>query len=224
MTAQENRWLDEGHARDWLARQSDQGEGGRPEQFDLLARLLSFDESAEPVIADLGAGHGTLSEVLLDRFPRARAVCLDVNPAMIESGQRRLARFGERARYARMDLGEAWPADAGGPFDAVVSSRAIHHLGEAGKRALFRGILERLRPGGWFLNFDYVRAPSELLSELYVRALGNEQGPPRDHHQGHHSHTSPLPGQLELLAAVGFTEVDCFWKYLATALYGGRKP
>ena len=212
MTAQENRWLDEGHARDWLARQSDQGGGGRPEQFDLLARLLSFDESAEPVIADLGAGHGTLSEVLLERFPRARAVCLDVNPAMIEAGQQRLGRFGERARYARMDLGGEWPADAGGPFDAVVSSRVIHHLDEAEKRALFAGILERLRPGGWFLNFDY------------VRALGDEDGPPRDHHQGHHSHTSPLPGQLELLVAVGFTEVDCFWKLLATALYGGRKP
>ncbi len=222
MTAQENRWLSEEHARDWLARQSD--DGGRPDQFDLLARLLPFDNAAEPTIADLGAGHGTLSEVLLDRFPRAQALCLDVNPAMIEAGRERLARFGERGRYARMDLGGEWPAEASGPFDAVVSSRAIHHLGEDGKRALFAGILERLRPGGWFLNFDYVRAPSDELSELYVRALGDGQGPPRDHHQGHHSHTSPLAGQLDLLAAVGFVDVDCFWKHLATALYGGRKP
>ena len=222
MTAQENRWLSEEHARDWLARQANRD--GQPEQFDLLARLLPFDESAELSVVDLGAGHGTLSEVLLDRFPRARAVCLDVNPAMIEAGRQRLARFGERARYARMDLGGDWPAEASGPFDAVVSSRAIHHLGEDGKRALFAGILERLRPGGWFLNFDYVRAPSDELRELYVRALGDGHGPPRDHHQGHHSHTSPLTGQLDLLSALGFVEVDCFWKHLATALYGGRKP
>ena len=224
MTAQENRWLSEQHAREWLARQADRGGDGRPEQFELLARLLPFDESAELRFADLGAGHGTLSEVLLDRFPRARALCLDVNPAMIEAGREWLGRFGERARYARMDLAGAWPAEAGGPFDAVVSSRAIHHLGDAGKRVLFGDILERLRPGGWFLNFDYVRAPSDLLSELYLRALGDGPGPPRDHHQGHHSHTSPLPGQLDMLSAVGFEEVDCFWKHLATALYGGRKP
>ncbi|MDP8924803.1 MAG: methyltransferase domain-containing protein [Chloroflexota bacterium] len=224
MTAQENRWLSEEHARDWLARQSDRGDAGRPEQFDLLARLLPFEESAALSIVDLGAGHGTLSEVLLDRFPRARALCLDVNPAMIEAGQDRLSRFGPRARYARMDLGGGWPAEASGPFDAVVSSRAIHHLNDEGKRALFAGILARLRPGGWFLNFDYVRAPSELLSELYVRALGDADGPPRDHHQGHHSHTSPLASQLDMLGAVGFEEVDCFWKHLATALYGGRKP
>ena len=224
MTAQENRWLSEEHAREWLARQAEQGDARAPEQFDLLARLLPFDATAELRFADLGAGHGTLSEVLLDRFPRASALCLDVNPAMIEAGQARLARFGERARYARMDLGGAWPAEAGEPFDAVVSSRAIHHLGDDAKRALYAAILERLRPGGWLLNYDYVRAPSDTLSEIYVRAQGDRHGPPRDHHQGHHSHTSPLPGQLELLRAVGFEEVDCFWKHLATALYGGRKP
>ena len=189
-----------------------------------MARLLPFDESAELTIADLGAGHGTLCEVLLDRFPRARALGLDVNPAIIEAGQQRLRRFGPRASYARMDLGGDWPSEARGPFDAVVSSRAIHHLGDAEKRTVFAGIFERLRPGGWFLNFDYVRAPSDLLSEVYVRALGDADGPPRDHHQGHHSHTSPLAGQMELLVAVGFEDVDCFWKHLATALYGGRRP
>ncbi len=87
MRAQENRWLSEAHTRDWLARQSEGA--ARPEQFDLLARLLPFDESSEPAIADLGAGHGTLSEVLLDHFPRAHAVCLDVNQAMIEAGRER---------------------------------------------------------------------------------------------------------------------------------------
>ncbi len=224
MAAQENRWLSEEHARTWLENQPNRPDAGRPEQFELLARLLPFDESAAPIFTDLGAGHGTLAEVLLDRVPGARAVCLDVNPAMIEAGEERLGRFGTRARYARMDLGGDWPADADGPFDAVVSSRAIHHLGADAKRVLFAGILERLRPGGWFLNFDYVRAPSDALSELYVRALGDAQGPPKDHHQGHHSHTSPLAIQLREIEAVGFVDVDCFWKHLATALYGGRKP
>ena len=224
MTEQENRWLSEEYAREWLSRQTDQGGERRPEQFDLLARLLPFEPSAEVTIADLGAGHGTLSEVLLDRFPRARALCLDVNPAMIEAARARLARFGERARYARMDLGGDWPTEAAGPFDAVVSSRAIHHLGDEGKRALFAGILARLRPGGWFLNFDYVRAPSDRLRDMYVQALGDADGPPADHHQGHHSHTSPLTGQVLALETAGFGDVDCFWKHLATALYGGRKP
>ena len=224
MSAEENRWLSEEHARAWLEKQPDRADAGRPEQFELLARLLPFDESSELAFADLGAGHGTLAEVVLERFADARALCLDVNPAMIAAGEERLTRFGARVRYARMDLGGAWPPDATGPFDAVVSSRAIHHLGDGAKTALFAAILERLRPGGWFLNFDYIRAPSDTLSELYVRALGDAHGPPSDHHQGHHSHTRPLDGQLRLLAAVGFIDVDCFWKHLATALYGGRKP
>jgi tRNA (cmo5U34)-methyltransferase len=225
MTERTNRWLDEAHAREWLARQPDRPDAGRPEQFELLARLLPFDAAPAPYVADLGAGHGTLTEVILDRYPGARALCLDVNPAMIEAGRARLARFGDRATYATMELGGAWPDVAAGPFDAVVSSRAIHHLDEGARRRLFEGILARLRPGGWLLNFDYVRAPSEALSEVYVRALAEgEQGPPKDHHQGHHSHTSPLAGGLRMLEEVGFADVDCFWKHLATALYGGRAP
>jgi tRNA (cmo5U34)-methyltransferase len=227
-TVDDNRWRSAEHAADWLTRQDKPG-SDQSERFRLLARLLPFEQTAELAFADVGAGHGTLTEVLLDAFPNARAVCLDVNPTMIAAGQERLARFGDRARYVQADLeARSWPAEAPGPFDAVLSSRAIHHVADEQKRAVFGWIFERLRPGGWLLNYDYIRAPTEALSELYARVSSDghdgPSGPPADHHQGHHSHTSPLLGQFKLLEEAGFVDVDCFWKNLGGAIFGARKP
>ncbi|MCC6178769.1 MAG: class I SAM-dependent methyltransferase [Chloroflexi bacterium] len=271
----DHRWHSTEHARDWLEKHG-QGASDLAREFALVARIIGTTVGGSPRFADLGAGHGTLAEALLEHFPTASVVCLDVNPAMIEAGRQRLARFGNRARYVTMDLGEEnWPADASGPFDAVVSSRAIHHVSDDQKRVVFGRAYERLCSGGWFLNVDYVRAPSEALADVYVRAAeegraapsnhahdgahgshahgshahGGETGaehahaehahatpaasaheaadassPAADHHQGHHSHTSPVLGQMHLLEAVGFQDVDCFWKELAIALFGGRKP
>lgn len=224
----DSHWRSTEYAADWLARQDQQG-SDQGERYRLLARLLPFEHTADLTFADVGAGHGTLAEVLLEAFPRSRAVCLDVNPTMIAAGEERLSRFGDRARYVQADLeASGWPAGADGPFDAVVSSRAIHHVADEQKRAVFGWIYERLRPGGWLLNYDYIRAPTQPLSDLYARVTSDGHhgpaGPPADHHQGHHSHTSPLLGQLVLLEETGFVDVDCFWKHLASAIYGGRRP
>jgi tRNA (cmo5U34)-methyltransferase len=229
----DNRWRSAEHAADWLARQGEGPGAEQMERYRLLARLLPFEREADLTFADVGAGNGTLAEVFLEAFPRSRAICLDLNPTMIAAGQERLARFGDRARYVEADLeASSWPDAAAGPFDAVVSSRAIHHVGDEQKRRVYGWIYDRLRSGGWFLNYDYIRAPTSALSEIYQRVAGDGQGhghhepsgPPADHHQGHHSHTSPLTGQLTMLEAAGFVDVDCFWKHLASAVFGGRHP
>jgi len=260
----DDRWRSAEHAEAWLARQKEQGDGPGPElseRFWMIARLLPFEPDAELRFADIGAGNGTLGEVLLEAFPRAELVSLDVNPAMIAAGEQRLARFGERSRFVEFDFGSAtWPDDAAGPFDAIVSSRAIHHVSDEQKRVIFGWIYHRLRTGGWFLNYDYIRAPTEVLSQTYIRMggagpgghhgasghqsdaehggpdhaghhshessddrAGEPDGSSGDHHQGHHSHTSPLLGQLSMLEATGFVDVDCFWKQFGSVLYGARR-
>jgi SAM-dependent methyltransferase len=250
----DNRWRSTEHAEAWLDRQTHPS-SDLIERFELIARLLPFDHDATLTFADVGAGNGTLGEVLLDTFPRARVVSLDVNPAMIAAGEQRLARFGDRSRFIEFDFGgSAWPAVASGPFDAVVSSRAIHHVSDEQKRVIFGWIYDRLRPGGWLVNYDYIRAPTEALSAVYARLGTNE---PRgdgaghgrghghdhgnghghgdrpghteasgssDHHQGHHSHISPLLGQLAMLEALGFLDVDVFWKQFGSVVFGARHP
>jgi hypothetical protein len=40
---------------------------------------------------------------------------------------------------------------------------------------------------------------------------------------GHHSHVASLPSQLAWVSEAGFQSVDCFWKYLGMAIFGGVK-
>ena len=80
-------------------------------------------------------------------------------------------------RYVVADLGDPLPE---GPWDAVVSALAIHHLDDPGKRALFARVrAARSPPGGVFVNAEQVAGETPWLDAVYVerheraaRALG----------------------------------------------------
>jgi SAM-dependent methyltransferase len=57
-----------------------------------------------------------------------------------------------------------------GPFDAVVSALAIHHLSDEDKRSLYARILDVLVPGGVFVNAEQVSGANHRLQELFEAA------------------------------------------------------
>src|SRR5579859_4407738 len=186
----------------------DREEGKRDEELRTLVSLLSFEVDQPIQVLELGAGHGLLTRLVLERFPLAHVLALDLNPAMIAEGRQRLAAFGPRIDYRPWDLAEpGWPASADGPFDATISSLALHHLVRERKSELARQIFQRLRPGGFFLNLDYVGARSDRLATRYEHARQQ----PGDGHGGS-QHGDPLEPQLDDLRSAGFTDVEVFWK------------
>lgn len=227
-------WHSSDHARQWIQRM-DAPEHDRSEQFALLVRLLPFDQDAPVRLCDLGAGAGAVAGALLAAYPRAQAVLLDLNEEMARLAAERLSEFAGRYSYRLWDMNQpGWPAEAAGPFDLIVSSLAIHHLSDARKEALFREAYERLVPGGAFVNIDVVRPADEYLAERYEAARPAESPTapelPPDHkitetaRRQHDSAIGLLNDQLIMLQNAGFTSVDCFWKQLTTAMYGGFKP
>src|SRR5947208_1765776 len=93
-------------------------------------------ELAEPgplrAVLDLGTGTGALAAMVADARPQANLTLLDGAPAMVSRAAENL---GPRAGAAVVqDFAEPLPA---GPFDAIVSSLAIHHLDDAGKASLY---------------------------------------------------------------------------------------
>jgi SAM-dependent methyltransferase len=124
------------------------------------------------------------------------------------------------------------------PFDAVVSSFAIHHLPDDRKRALYREILDLLEPGGVFLNLEHVASPTPrveaMAEEAFVahqhaqrRGAGEEITVEQVRHQWQSrpdrvaNILAPVETQCVWLRELGFVDVDCFWKYFALALFGG---
>jgi tRNA (cmo5U34)-methyltransferase len=118
-------------------------------------------------ILDLGAGTGLLSGFVAQAHPGAELVLVDAAPAMLERARERLAALaGATVTLHVADLRDPFPD---GPFDAIVSALAIHHLDDPGKRDLYRRAHEALSPGGVFVNAEQVRAPSDPLEGRYMR-------------------------------------------------------
>lgn len=117
-------------------------------------------------IVDLGAGDGKVASVVLDHFQQASAILVDFSVPMMEKGQETLKRFEGRCRYELWDMNEGeWPDHLRGPYDAAVSSAAIHHLVNPRKQWLASAVLDRLVLGGIFANYDLFRNPDAVFAE-----------------------------------------------------------
>jgi len=101
----------------------------RPRQLEVLLRVLRLFSPNARSILDVGTGDSLLLATFLEAFPDASGVSVDFSPLMLEQGRQRLARFGSRATTVEADLQTpTWKASLTGPFDAIVSGFAIHHL------------------------------------------------------------------------------------------------
>ncbi len=125
--------------------------------------VAALDLAGGPMhrILDLGAGTGLLSEQVAAAQPQAHLTLLDGAPAMLEQAR---ARVGAGATLITGDLVDPLPA---GPWDAVVSALAIHHLVDAAKRELFARVHAALRPGGVFVNAEQVAGPTPMFDQHY---------------------------------------------------------
>ncbi len=190
---------------------------------------LPFRRGAAPRVLDLGAGTGLLSAMILSRWPRARLVLLDLSTGMADRAR---ARFAGRGARVEIHVGDYLHDPLGGPFDAVVSGLSIHHLSDAGKRAVFRRAFGALRPGGWFVDADNVLAPTPWLAardrSLWIERVRASGIPARELaaalRRTRLDVLSPLHAQLGWLRACGFDEVACRYQWLHFAVLAGRRP
>ena len=91
---------------------------------------------------------------LLERFPEARSIAVDVDPALLTIAGATLG-DDERVRCAgrpgRSRLGGELPET---PVDAVLTATALHWLPEPLLRRLYRDLAGIVRPGGAVANAD----------------------------------------------------------------------
>jgi ubiquinone/menaquinone biosynthesis C-methylase UbiE len=163
-------WNEPELAREYVER-TDRDANQREDGFKIMLGLLPFDPDQAFHVLDVGTGHGAVAALVLDAFPKATAVGLDVSEPMKEIADERMARYGDRFRYVLGDFvdGEL-PRDLGGPFDVIVSSRAIHHLPTESKQRLYRTLFAVTKPGGGLFNLDSVAPPDDTMRQRYREA------------------------------------------------------
>jgi SAM-dependent methyltransferase len=167
-------------------------------------------------IVDLGAGDGRLLALLRIDRPESVGVSADLSPTMLEAACARFA-GDPLVQVVEYDLDQPLPDFARG--DAIVSCFAIHHCTHERKRELYGEIFDALEPGGVFYNLEHVASVSPEMHEAFLAALGitAEQ-------EDQSNKLLAVEPQLAWLRELGFTHVDCYWKWRELALFGGVKP
>ncbi len=211
----------------------------RQKQLEVVLRVMRFAPRKPRRILDLGAGDAILLATALEAWPEASGVALDFSPLMLEQAHQRLAKFSARAQTVEADLQSSdWTKKVRGPFDAVLSSLAIHHLTHERKRTLYEDIYQLVAEGGVFINVEHVSSPTSLVEEISNDAMTQhlyerrrEKGDDVTVEQVRRDFLerpdraanilAPVEDQCRWLREIGFKDVDCFWKYFELAIFGG---
>ena len=178
------------------------------------ATLWEFLPARARRVLDLGTGDGRLLARVRERCVFDEGVAVDFSEAMLDAVR---TRFNGDAAIRIVEHNLADPLPDLGRFDLVVSSFAIHHLDDDRKQALYADVFDVLEPGGLFANLEHVASSTANLHAEFMAALN---GVPEDPS----NQLVLVETQLEWLRAIGFTDVDCFWKWRELALLAGWKP
>ncbi|MCA9140290.1 MAG: class I SAM-dependent methyltransferase [Planctomycetales bacterium] len=192
--------------------------------LDYLPHGRTFDS-----VLELGCGTGNLSVLFREAMPDATIHLVDISGESLEVCQSRF-RSPHRHTFQQCDFRDLSFAD--GSFDLVVSSIAIHHLNSVEKQALFGNVLKWLADDGVFCFADQCAGETD---DLYTRHIENWKKLAMSagsstaewemwmQHMADHDHHDTLGVQMGWLKDVGFSIVDCPWRYLLWSVIQARK-
>jgi tRNA (cmo5U34)-methyltransferase len=235
---------DEADSREFI----DSGRIFVPDREEQIATMLDLiPEPGDGLLVDLCCGAGPLTAALLERFPRARVVAMDLSPTMLENVARTTVdEHRDRLQTHPFDLAETSWRSFSEPVHAFVSSLAVHHLDGEGKRRLFCDLAAALAPGGAVVIADLVRPASPAGQALAAKAwdaavrrrsleIAGDLAPYKvfqeerwnfyaDHDPDPIDQPSPLVNQLQWLAEAGLIGVEVHWLKAGHAIFGGFRP
>ena len=213
------------------------------EQIAVMCQVIDADDHEVDTVLDLGCGDGILGAAVIEHHPGARGVFVDFSEAMIEAARRR---FGGRASRHCFVIGDYATSDWVGlvageaPYDAIVSGFSIHHQGDERKREIYGEIFDLLSPNGVFVNVEHVSSPSKwiesrfadrFIDDLHESVAQREPDVSRDEVARAYYYRddkqanilASVEDQCAWLRAIGFSDVDCYFKLFELAVFGGRK-
>jgi tRNA (cmo5U34)-methyltransferase len=102
---------------------------------------------------------------VFERIPNARVTCVDVSRGMLDILSQNYA-----SRMNQIELVQAsyvdWQAPKGS-YTCALSVYTMHHFLEAQKVGIYRGIHAALKPGGCYVEADYM--VGDIMMEQYRR-------------------------------------------------------
>lgn len=172
---------------------------------DAYRRLAELLPAGCCDLLDLGCGTGLELDEIFKRFPGLRVTGIDLCAAML--AQLKTKHGDKRLTLRCVDYFEA--ALGTGDYDTAVSFETLHHFQPAKKEQLFRKLFHALKPGGIYLECDYIACCEEeetLLRTEYERKR-ELSGIPEDQFV-HFDTPLTLAHETALLENAGFADVS----------------
>lgn len=184
---------------------------GLPEAYALLPTHLP---EATHTLLDLGCGTGLELGPIYERFPGLRVTGIDLTPEMLAALRTKFAAHDPTllcGSYFDIDFGVA-------RFDAAISFETLHHFPHAQKLALYRRVLRALKPGGVYVETDYMLDTQAEEDALLAQRAQLAQRLPNPPAFLHFDTPLTLSNQRRLLAEAGFRHIAQVWRCGATVM------
>ncbi|EQD25618.1 MAG: class I SAM-dependent methyltransferase [Nitrospirae bacterium] len=193
----------------------------------LLIDLLPFDRTKKLRILDLGSGPGTLSELVLERYPQSEVLAFDLTQEMLDSAKFRLSRFGSRFRIFQGDYRNKELFGVG--YDAILAGMTLHHLTDSERKTAFQDFFLALNPGGIFLSQDIVLDEDLFISEWHCnlwRTFMRDNGEDDSFWYKKHKekdHPVSVERLKSWLTEAGFAHPACHWRFWNFSIISATK-
>lgn len=179
---------------------------------------VEITATTKPIaILDIGCGTGLELSDILAKVPRVQLTCNDLSLGMLEKLKQKYQTHAQQisflvGSYTTLPLGKS-------TYDYVVSAMTVHHLLPAPKVELYRRIHESLKPGGSYIEGDFVvdAAEEQEFLEYYQEKMQTLD--PQKAGLYHLDLPFTVEKQIRLLKEAGFDNVTATWHKGAAAVF-----
>jgi tRNA (cmo5U34)-methyltransferase len=181
-----------------------------------------IERTEEPIaILDLGCGTGLELAFIFEKVPNARITGVDLSQEMLAKLSEKHHDKGKqitlvRASFLDFEIGEE-------RWDYIVSVMAMHHLAPGEKLRLYRAIHKGLKPGGLYIEGDYVVTEEEEEESLKRYAEFRRKYPEAANGAYHIDIPFCSETQLRLLSNAGFMRAETGWEGEQAAVFVAQK-
>ncbi|MBV9868561.1 MAG: class I SAM-dependent methyltransferase [Abitibacteriaceae bacterium] len=202
-----------------------------PLSLSLITQAAATITPQATAVLDVGCGAGNYTLKLLELLPNLDVTLIDLSRPMLDRAVERIRAVSTgkiealQGDVRELDLGE-------GRFDVILAAAVLHHLREDAEwHAVFSKFYAALKPGGSFWIADLVQHSTPAVEALMWRRYGEYLTGLRDEAYRDHVFNyieqedtqRPLLYQIDLLRAVGFSNVEILHKNSSFAAFGGIK-